>query len=80
MLHIIYHPEYLNYSFGPGHPFWPQRAKIFLELIKRQKRFAYTLHTPAKAMRQDLELAQKADEKKQVDQSQADEIRKKLGL
>ena len=57
MLHIIYHPEYLNYSFGPGHPFWPQRAKIFLELIKRQKRFAYTLHTPAKAMRQDLELA-----------------------
>ena len=59
MLHIIYHPKYLNYRFGPGHPFWPQRATVFLNLFKRQKGFAYTLHEPAKAKRQDLELVHK---------------------
>ena len=56
MLHIIYHPKYLNYNFGPGHPFWPQRAAVFLELIREQKGFAYTLHEPGKAKRLDLEL------------------------
>jgi acetoin utilization protein AcuC len=56
MLHIIYHPQYLNYRFGPGHPFWPERAEVFLKLIKKGN-LDYKLHEPKKALDQDILLA-----------------------
>jgi acetoin utilization protein AcuC len=56
MLHIIYHPKYLEYSFGPGHPFWPERAEVFLKLIKKDK-IKYQIHEPIKATDHDVLLA-----------------------
>ncbi len=32
---IIFHEAYLKYDFGPGHPFWPERAVSFLEKLKK---------------------------------------------
>ena len=34
-LKIIFHEAYLKYDFGPGHPFWPERAVPFLEKLKK---------------------------------------------
>jgi acetoin utilization protein AcuC len=56
MLHVVFHPKYLNYRFGPGHPFWPERAKVFLNLLNKNK-VDYQLHKPKKATDQDIILA-----------------------
>ena len=34
---IIYSPKYLNYDFGLGHPFWPERALQFLQKLKKHQ-------------------------------------------
>lgn len=56
MLHIIYHPDYLKYSFGAGHPFWPQRAQEFLGVI-RAEGMRYELREPQPASDADITLA-----------------------
>lgn len=35
---IVYSPKYLKYRFGSGHPFWPGRAKQFIELLKSKSK------------------------------------------
>ncbi len=54
-LYVIYSPQYLNYYFEQGHPFWPERAKKFLELLKRRK-FPFELAEPGKASDEDILL------------------------
>ncbi len=55
MLHTIFHEKYLDYSFGEGHPFWPERAKVFLELLDKNK-FPHQLIKPKKATDEDILL------------------------
>lgn len=55
MLNVIFHPQYLGYSFGPGHPFWPQRAVQFLELLKGET-WRFCILTPGKASDEDILL------------------------
>lgn len=55
-LHVVYHPQYLNYHFGPAHPFWPQRAKEFLLLLKNSG-LDYQLVEPSPAQEEDILLA-----------------------
>ena len=52
---IIFHEAYLNYSFGPGHPFWPERARVFLAKLKRHQ-FPHEIMVPKKADEQDVLL------------------------
>lgn len=56
MLNLVFHPKYLSYKFGPGHPFWPERAKVFLDLLDKKK-IKYKLHKPQKATDKDIILA-----------------------
>lgn len=60
MVKVIYHPEYLNYSFGKNHPFWPQRAKLFIKLLK-QKKFPFELIDAQRATDEDILLAHTKD-------------------
>lgn len=53
MLNIIFHEKYLNYSFGEGHPFWPERAKVFLEILKKNN-FPYRLIEPKKVTDEEI--------------------------
>lgn len=55
MLKIVYHPAYLKYDFGPGHPFWPGRARAFLEKLKNTE-FKYQIVAPQKAKDEDILL------------------------
>ncbi len=41
-VHVVYSEKYLKYYFSPGHPFWPGRAKLFIELLDREG-FEYEL-------------------------------------
>lgn len=34
---VVFSPTYLDYNFGPNHPFLPQRAKRFLTLVENSK-------------------------------------------
>jgi len=56
MLNVVFHKKYLDYGFGEGHPFWPERAKVFLEILNKKK-FAYQLVKPEKATNEDILLA-----------------------
>lgn len=56
MLKIIWGSKYLEYDFGPGHPFWPGRASEFLELIKKSE-IDYKIVEPPKAADEDVLLA-----------------------
>lgn len=60
MLKIVYHPAYLKYDFGPGYPFWPERAKVFLEKIKKTG-FKYDIVEPKKAKDNDILLVHTKD-------------------
>lgn len=53
MLNIIFHEKYLNYGFGEGHPFWPERAKVFLEILKKNN-FPYRLIEPKKVTDEEI--------------------------
>jgi acetoin utilization protein AcuC len=55
VLKIVYHPKYLNYDLGPGHPFWPGRAKAFLEALKNTD-FSYQIVKPQKVLDEDILL------------------------
>lgn len=54
-LTIIYHPQYLKYDFGSDHPFWPQRAAVFLDKMK-DSQIPYEILTPPKASDEDILL------------------------
>ncbi len=55
-LKIIFHPKYLEYNFGRKHPFWPERAKVFLNKIE-QTDLNYEIIQPQKATDNDILLA-----------------------
>ena len=52
---IIYSPKYLKYYFEEGHPFWPLRAKLFIEILHKNK-FNFQLIEPDKASDNDILL------------------------
>ena len=60
MLKIIYHPAYLKYDFGPGHPFWPERAKEFLVKVK-ESGIKHQVVAPQKALDKDILLVHTKD-------------------
>lgn len=62
---IIYSKKYLKYHFEAGHPFWPKRAKKFLELLK-EKDFDYELVDAPKAKDKDILLVHTKDYLKKV--------------
>jgi len=53
--YIIYSPYYLKYSFGKNHPFWPGRAKKFIDLLNKSN-FQYKIIKPFKASDKDILL------------------------
>lgn len=55
MLRVIYAEEYLKYSFGKDHPFWPERAAQFIELL-RSENYSFELVSPSQAEDQDILL------------------------
>lgn len=65
MLDIVYHPKYLQYNFGLGHPFWPERAEKFLEILK-EKNIKHKIHEPGPAADQDILLAHSQEYLKKV--------------
>lgn len=52
---VIYSEKYLKYDFGEGHPFWPQRASLFLEKLKTSK-IPFKILTPEKGKDKDILL------------------------
>jgi len=54
-LYIIYSPYYLKYSFGKNHPFWPERAKKFIDLLDKNN-FQYKIIKPVKTSDKDILL------------------------
>ncbi|MEA2020464.1 MAG: histone deacetylase family protein [Patescibacteria group bacterium] len=55
MLKIVWSEEYLKYKFGPNHPFWPERGRVFLDLID-EAGLRYDLAEPEKASDSDVLL------------------------
>jgi len=55
MLKVVWKPEYLNYDFGPGHPFWAGRGTEFLKLLEESS-ISYEVAEPIKASDKDLLL------------------------
>jgi len=55
MLKIVWSPEYLKYDFGPGHPFWAERGRLFLDLLGKVA-LKYELIEPEKVTDEDLLL------------------------
>lgn len=56
MINIIYSPYYLQYYFGPDHPFWPQRAAVFLKKLSKKKDIKINIIEPNKAEDKDILL------------------------
>lgn len=56
MLKIIWSAEYLKYDFGPGHPFWAERGKVFLDLLGKTD-LEYEILEPEKSSDEDVLLA-----------------------
>lgn len=52
----VYSDQYLKYDFGPDHPFWPQRAAVFLEKL-RSSGIPFEILSPPKASAEDILLA-----------------------
>lgn len=52
---IIFHEAYLKYDFGPGHPFWVERAVPFLEKLKKYQ-IPHEILVPKRATDEDLLL------------------------
>jgi acetoin utilization protein AcuC len=56
MFNIIYSSYYLQYNFGQDHPFWPQRAKVFLKKLKQQSKIKYFIIKPKRGEDKDVLL------------------------
>lgn len=67
---IIYSSQYLNYSFGKGHPFWPERAAQFLSEIATSQLadFNWQIIKPKKASDKDILLVHTPDYLERVKQ------------
>lgn len=52
---IVYSPRYLKYHFEASHPFWPKRAKIFIDIL-RDRKFNFEIVKPPKAKDSDILL------------------------
>ena len=52
---IIFSPQYIKYNFGKNHPFWPERAKQFVELLQ-SKSNRYKIVDAPKATDKDILL------------------------
>jgi acetoin utilization protein AcuC len=59
-LKIIFHNKYLDYSFGPGHPFWPERARLFINELKKSC-LDFEILSPKKALKKDILLVHSRD-------------------
>lgn len=66
-INVIFSESYLNYDFGPGHPFWPQRVVVFLEKIKKYK-IPHEILVPEKAKDDDILLVHAQEYLQQVKQ------------
>lgn len=55
MIKTIFHESYLNYDFGPNHPWWPRRALPFLEKLKKFQ-IDHEIITPSRATDQEIRL------------------------
>lgn len=61
-LKLVFHPDYLKYDFGGDHPFWPERAKIFLEILPRSlDEDLYQVVKPTPASDSDILLVHSAE-------------------
>ena len=56
-MNVIYSDKYLEYGFGEDHPFRPERAEKFLELIKSKAGFKYEIVKAPRAADRDILLA-----------------------
>jgi len=52
---VVFSEKYLKYDFGPGHPFWPGRALLFLEKLEKYK-IPHEVIIPKRATDNDLLL------------------------
>jgi len=52
---IIYSSKYLNYGFGPDHPWWPERSREFLKILKKSG-LKYGILEPKRAKDRDIML------------------------
>lgn len=59
-LKVVFSEEYLKYDFGPGHPFWPGRAAVFLEKLKKYK-IPHEILAPQKVSEEDILLVHTED-------------------
>lgn len=59
-LSTIYSPTYLKYDFGPEHPFWPERAKVFLEKLG-ESAIPHRILEPQEAEDRDISLVHTKD-------------------
>ena len=65
--HIIYSPHYLKYYFEKEHPFWPERAKKFIDILNKNH-FLYELVKPTKAHDEDILFAHTPEYLKRIKQ------------
>jgi len=57
---IIYSSEYLDYGFGPDHPWWPERSREFLKTLKKSG-LKYEILEPKRAKDEDIALVHSKD-------------------
>lgn len=57
---VIFHKKYLDYDFGPNHPFRPERANRFIEQLK-QSDIKYEIVKPSRGSAEDILLAHSKD-------------------
>lgn len=62
---VVFSETYLKYDFGPGHPFWPQRAKVFLEKLKETK-IPHEISNPPRARDEEILLVHTQEYLKRV--------------
>lgn len=67
MLKVVFHESYLKYDLGPGHPFWPDRARVFLEKLKKYK-ILHEILVPKKSTDEDILLVHSLKYLKRVKQ------------
>ena len=57
---VVFSEKYLQYDFGPNHPFWPQRAIVFLEKLKKYQ-ISHEILIPQKAKDKDIRLVHSSE-------------------
>ena len=57
---VIYSSKYLDYGFGEGHPWWPERSKEFLKTLTKSG-LKYEILKPKRATDEDVTLVHSKD-------------------